>query len=650
MTWRVEAKLKNLGKQFQVRQFDFARELQPFQPDLTDPDGDQTAYGQVFEDVLREARDQRTAGLILMTDGALRALPPHDLDTLSAARKLGDSQIPIYSIGYGASQLSTGSIDIALEDLRVDPIVFEKKLVPITCKIRALGARGKKIRIRVLTEDRRDKRPTESGVLKPAISTQQAKTVREIEISQDAETIMAELSFFPNQAGEIKIALEVEPLENELLTQNNHRETILTVKKGGVNVAYFDQVRPENSRINMVNGADKIQLQFQEVRTGKFAAQTKFDPTWFQKGRFDVYIIGDVRAEWFGAENLRQLEARLEDGAGLMMTGGRQNFSAGGYAESPLVNWLPVQMESSDFVPPGQLNLKTRLNGEVKVVPTAAGLSAYVMQLGSSDQNRSLWAELPALAGATRLKQRDDLVRVWAESPDHNPLLLVSEVGRSRIAAFAADTTWLWCLGNKQESHQRFWRQMILWLARKDADQDQPIWVSVEPRNYIPGATAILNFGVRPVTPDGNVDFQVEVTKPDGTVEKPTPRQSAGTYSAEFTKTSEPGDYWVRVLARKGGQLLPEIATTRFIVDSRDLELDYPSADYEFLKEISSLSGGRSLKSEELPDFLDQLKQRKFNDTARLQLITLWDNWWLLIAFVGLMTIEWIVRKKSGLV
>lgn len=647
-----EPKWKELGKQIQVRQFDFAREIAAYDPALDEGKGDQTAFGKVLEDILRESRERRSLGLLLLTDGAQRALAPYDADPFTAARKFGDVQIPIYTVGYGASSLSTASLDLSVEDLVVEPVVFEKKIVPVTCKVRAVGARGKKIRVRILTEDRTGKRVNETGELKPAPMTAQARTLREFEIKQDAETIPVELTIVPALAGEQKIAVLVEPAEDELLTRNNRRETIFTVKKGGVNVAYFDQLRPEQKFIRPASGADKIQLDWQEVRTGKFANQTRLDPTWFDRGRYDVYIIGDVRAEWFGADNLRKLALRVDEGAGLLMIGGQQNFSTGGYAMTPLVDFLPVKLDQGEYRPAGKLNPGTQLNGDVKLIPTERGLREYVMQLGGGERNRALWMELPPLNGGSRLKPINELVRVWAETPGRDPLLIVNEVGRSRVAAFAADTTYLWYFDGRAELHQRFWRQMILWLARKEADTDQPVWVKVEPRNYAPSDKANLTFGARAAdgTPLTDAEFQVEVTNPKGKVEAATPRKSNEENSAEFANTLEPGDYWVRVTARRNGALLGYTAHTRFIVDARDLELDYPSADYDFLRELSSLSGGASMKPEDIGSLLERLKQTKKNALTRIQVITLWDNWWLLMLFVGLMSYEWYLRKKRGLV
>jgi hypothetical protein len=274
------------------------------------------------------------------------------------------------------------------------------------------------------------------------------------------------------------------------------------------------------------------------------------------------------------------------------------------------------------------------------------------MQLGPPDKNRALWLDLPPLKGATRLKPLSDLTDVWAVAPDGSPLLMAMTIQRSRVAAFAGDTTYLWwTVGNKAELHQRFWRQLIIWLAKKEADTDQPVWVKVMPRTYAPGATVGLSFGARSAdgSPLEDADYQVEVTSPDGQKTKLTPRKSGGENTAEFAKTALPSDYWVRVSARRKEASVGFDASTRFIVDARDLELDYPSADYEFLKEISSMTGGQSVKPEEVDALLDRLNESKTNVT-RVQTITLWDNWGLLLIFVGLMTTEWFLRKKRGLV
>ncbi len=121
---------------------------------------------------------------------------------------------------------------------------------------------------------------------------------------------------------------------------------------------------------------------------------------------------------------------------------------------------------------------------------------------------------------------------------------------------------------------------------------------------------------------------------------------------ATYDKTLESGDYWARVRATVNGQAIAGIAVTRFHVNARDPELDDSTADYSQLREISHSSGGEFLTPEQL---LEKLKNWAENGLPGLSLtrreqITLWDNWFSLLLIVSLLTIEWAMRKKRGLV
>lgn len=647
---RAAAQWKGLQDKIDIRHFEFDRELRPRSEGRKEPDGMMTALGQALEDLVREARQQPTAAILFLTDGSQRALSPYDKDPLVAARKLAEANAPVYPVGYGATSLSSTTLDLAVRDLLVDPVVFEKKLVPLKIQLTGSGAVGKKATLRVLVEDRTGKSLGTSGELKPAPATLTARPVVETEIRKDNEPQTVDLSFIPTTAGELKIAVEVTALDGELIRGNNRLETIITIRQGGLRVAYFDVLRSEQTAIRMVNGSDKIQLDYFQVLGGKFKARTIIPPAAFERGQYDVYLLGDVPAEVFGETNLSNLALRVREGNGLMMLGGLENFSAGGYANTPLADLLPVAL-TADITMAGTPDVKSQSVGPQVIVPTDLGLKRYVMQLTSADKNRARWEGLAPLMGATKLAAKNELVEVWATTREGHPLLLATEVGRARVAAFGGDTTYQWTLHGQGEDHQRFWRQMILWLARKEADSDQPAWVRVEPRNFLPGATVPLEFGARAANGDPINDaiFQVQITRPDGQAVSVPPRSNNGQHTAEFPQTDLPGDYWVRVTARKDASSLGLDAITRFIVDPKDLELDQPNADYDLLRKIAELTGGQLLRSEDLEKFLKDLQGRKLDELTRIQVYPLWDNWWLMLAFVGVMSAEWAIRKRAGL-
>src|SRR6185369_6060636 len=97
----------------------------------------------------------------------------------------------------------------------------------------------RKLNVHLLVEDRAGKKPGEAGEMKVPETTRQSKPRTVIETTKNADLIPVELSYVPDRPGEFKIALEVTPLEGELKPGNNRLETIVTVQKGGINVAYI---------------------------------------------------------------------------------------------------------------------------------------------------------------------------------------------------------------------------------------------------------------------------------------------------------------------------------------------------------------------------------------------------------------------------
>lgn len=644
---------KTLNENVELRYFDFARQLDSAPQAQPDAAGDQTAIGAILDELPKQVGSRRLVGAVLMTDGAQRALAPHDTDPRLAARRLGERQIPVYAVPFGTSGLTGSSLDLAVEDLLVDSLAFEKKIVPVSARIRVLGAANRKLTVRLLVEDRTGKGLGEAGELKVPPATRNTVPIKTIEVSENAAVVPVDLSFLPEQPGEYKLALEVVPLEGELKTANNRQSTLITVRKGGIRVAYFDILRPEQKFIRGVN-AEQIQLDWIQVRTGAFQSLTKIDPELFAPDKYDAYIIGDVPASVFGPDLLDKLADRVFDGAGLMMTGGFHSFGPGGYAETPLEDLLPVRMSPLEVQNAGEIATDLHHLTDLQMLPTSRGLRHYLMRIDAPDENRARWAALFPLQSANKLEKKNELVEVLAATDDGVPLLFAHEVGQARVLAFAGDTTWLWVSHGDAAAHQRFWRQVILWLSRKEQDEDQEVWVRVDPRNFNPGARVPIMFGAQ--TPEGDpipdVDFDVEVITPDGTEQQLTPQRRGDQHSADFLNTQAPGDYWVRVTARKDGTLVGFDAMTRFIVDARDLEMDNPAADPALLQEIAQITGGAVVPPEEFSDFLARLIENDALNPEETYVtrVSLWDNWYFLLTFVGLMTVEWFLRKKRGLV
>jgi hypothetical protein len=95
-------------------------------------------------------------------------------------------------------------------------------------------------------------------------------------------------------------------------------------------------------------------------------------------------------------------------------------------------------------------------------------------------------------------------------------------------------------------------------------------------------------------------------------------------------------------------------AKSRFLVYQQDLELDNAVADPSLLASLSAMTkdvGGQSLAPEELPDLLEQLRAKPLDLEVEAQVKHApWDTWPFFLLFVAVISGEWYLRKKWGLV
>ncbi len=642
----ADPSLKTIAEKAEIRLRDFSDLPKVVETPGPAADGSVTAIGKTLEATSEEMGRSRVPAIILLGDGRQAASGALDVDPVSIAKQFGRAQRAIYSVGFGSTEASNAGIDLALEELDVSREVFQGNVLPIRVRLKAVGAQGQNVKVRVLLENRTGKVDGQSGEMEAVPLSEESKSLVSLVPQNASEDQLIRLQIAPNQAGDLKLAVEAEPLPGEVRKANNRVETMIRIRRGGIRVAYFDIPRPEQKWIRKVNDSTRIQMDFYPIRSGTFLNRNEIPARFFEPGNYDGYIIGDVPATAFTADQLAKLAQCVARGSGLMMTGGHQNFGQGGYAQSALASLFPIEL------PPEN----QQLTDPQKMLPSRDGLSHYVLQITSADQNRTRWEALPPLTGANLLRPRDrSLAQILATSEQGYPLLIAHNVGIARVMVFAGDTTWQWVMKGFAEEHSRFWRQTILWLTRKETDDEQTVWITATPRDLSPGQPTELSFGARDAQsgqPIAEAQYEVTVTNPKGELQPVAVRAGVGMSLATYDKTLESGDYWARVRATVNGQAIAGIAVTRFHVNARDPELDDSTADYSQLREISHSSGGEFLTPEQL---LEKLKNWAENGLPGLSLtrreqITLWDNWFSLLLIVSLLTIEWAMRKKRGLV
>ena len=282
--------------------------------------------------------------------------------------------------------------------------------------------------------------------------------------------------------GEYKLTLEAVPQPGELVTTNNQLSTFVNVLKGGLNVLYIEgALRVEQKFIRRaLDSSPDIKVDY--VRLDPRDPKTR--PRRFRR----TLQAGQVRRLYPGRRRFDGLPRRracaswptcVSRGAGLMMLGGFQSFGPGGYGETPLANVLPVGMDRLERQQPDE-PLRTDLHwpGPLAMRPTPLGLMHFALMLaGNRQENAALWAKLPPLEGANKFHDLAPGAVVLADAGSDKPLLVAHNFGDGRVMAFAGDSTWRWWMHGYESAFKRFWRQIVLWLARKDQAQEGNVWV-----------------------------------------------------------------------------------------------------------------------------------------------------------------------------
>jgi len=641
---------KELAGKFEIRAYTFDAEAHAARVDggaieLPDaPDGRQTAIGSVIEDVLRQEAGKRLLGVLLLSDGAQRAYPPRDLLPQTAANRLRHLGYPLYPLRYGQSRGLGQVQEVAVTELLADQRVFVKNELSVTGQVRIDGYVNRPIPVKLLVEN--------------AAGEMEVVDQQTVKATGDGQRIAVKFSYVPQNPGELKINLEAEPQAGELVTTNNRLSTFVNVLKGGIQVLYLEgfPARPEMPALRRSIGASPdVNLRDVVIDVRSPDTRPAGMNEWFKPGKYDVYVLGDIDSTAFRTEELADLAEAISKGAGLIMLGGLHSFGPGGYAKTHLVNVLPVTMGPLERqLPDSPLNDDLHLPGPIKIQPTPEGLlRSSLMLAGTPQQSAAIWAQLPPLrGGANKFSGLKSLAVVLATTEQGQPLLVSHEYGDGRVMAFAADSTWLWWTHGFEAAHKRFWRQIILWLAKKEESSEGSVWIRLPQRRFEPGQRVEFTVGAQGPTgePIGNATYQAEIALPDGSKPPVALIRSDQGGIGSYRETLQSGDYAIHATVTAEGKQVGT-ARTRFLVLDQDLELDNPVADASMLENLAVMTGGEALVSEELSRTLERLSRQTESLEVQTEVKrTFWDTWPFFLILVALLGTEWYLRKRWGLV
>jgi hypothetical protein len=272
-------------------------------------------------------------------------------------------------------------------------------------------------------------------------------------------------------------------------------------------------------------------------------------------------------------------------------------------------------------------------------------------------ENDRIWSRvapldhLPPLTsakpGATVLATLSD-----AAGDSHRyPVVAWHRYGTGKCLSLATDRLWRLRFKTGDKYHWRVWSQCIQFLTlSRLMGEHKRIRLETDRSTYHDGEQArlyahVLNEDFEPVVQNS---FEITVSGVGDNALKERvslqpDRTSPGLYEGYFTPPAQ-GRY--RVEANEDDKEVSN--TTEFQVAVVKQELLDTKMRLEGLKRIAKLTGGICLSVQDLPKLETLVNTKPLTTTVRSER-PFWDNWLVAVLLVGLLGMEWILRRMHDL-
>ena len=611
-----------------VRTTAFGSRVRPSDGFAVEPTDARTDLAEALRAVAERAR--RTSGpfaprpsaVVVVSDGcANRRLGEAD----AAARDLAARGVSVHAVGAGSSEPTGRTRDVAVRGLRAPDRVFAGNRAEVRATVATLGLKGAAVEV-VLSVDGKE-------AARRKISPADQRTAEEVVFTPVLE-----------DAGPARLALAVGPLEGERVTTNNRAETTVRVEEGGIRVLYLEgRLRPEGKYLaRVLADAREIDLE-RRLLVGQGAEAAAPKPA--DLDGVDVVVLGDLPAKTLPRATLRRLADRARAGQTSVLTvGGLDAYGAGGWGKTPLADLLPFAIRPSD----------KQVKGPLAFRATPEGRAHFVFR-GEEGEAVPLPKDLPPLAGASAVGEVRPGARLLAQAEGGTPLLAARTLGDGRVASVTFDTTWQWALAPAETGgpamHERLWRRLVLWLARRDGRPHEDLWIATDRTQYV------LADADRPPEAEVTVGVRGE-GRPEVRLEGPaagpvslTRRPGTGSGRTEWrgrVPLAAPGAYTVVAEAAVEGE--SKRAETHLAVREQDFELAHLLADRDRLARLTEAGGGSCRPLADLAESLTQVAASlEPQEAPAEQRVRLARGRVFLGVFIALLAAEWVLRRRWGL-
>ncbi len=655
--------LKELQKSHSLQLYTFAGTASPLEvvSESDDPlvaairqlqaEGDATRPAIAVRQVLDDLRGNPPSAILILTDGITTT--GDDDRLVRAAEEARARSVPLIPIGFGSDEPAK---DIQLSDVLAEDVVFVDDPLTFTMQLKAFGYAGRRTNVSLRREDRPD-------VIDSV----------DVELGGEGEPVTVEITDVPREEGDFEYTLTARRLPGETNDDNNAATHRVRVRREQLKVLLaerlprweFRHLKPVLERDPAVQLHTVLQSADLRFADEDVTALARFPVSRDELLSYDVVILGDIDLEYLSAGALDSLRVFVaERGGGLIFIAGPLHNPTD-YVDTPLGELLPIEVN-----PMQADNTDGSASTGFRAVLTIEGRTRSALRLtDSTDENVRVWETLPPLYWLSDVGRRKPGAQVLVEHPTRRnesgplPVIVSQRYGAGQVLFHATDELWRWRERVEDRYYGRYWLQMVRYLSRsKLRGSAQGLELVTDRRVYQPGDTIELQLRVLDPEsrPRDGVVPEVVIEGPRGrqeTVGLTAVPQSPLLYRGRFSSLP-PGAYQARLKtpstdrgkASASDGVQRAVPTVDFRVEVAAGELQVQAFDAAELVEAAEKSRGTYYPFWEAERFLREAPPGRAVPVSTELSIPLWNRWEVLLLLVGLLTTEWICRKRVGLV
>jgi len=610
-------------------------------------EGEVTALGAALEDLARRHSTSNLAGMIVVSDFNQNAGPA----ALKAARNLG---VPIHTVGVGAKTAA----DLAL-GVQAPPHLKEDESTSVEVTVRQEGLEGENVAVRLTAE--------RLGYVGAGPSVQTDIGEKTVTLSGAVEYV--DFPWVPEESGRFQLVAEVEPLPGEIVEENNRAAREITVTDEALRLLFVEHEPTWEWRfIKEVFHRDKL-VGMEGFRTFLSSADPRVRQTnpMFLATRtpprseffeYDVIFLSDLPPAALSPRFCRMTEEFVRSfGGGLVVISGPR-FGPGALADTDLERLLPVKID------PGK-GIYNRQPFRLQLTP-AAEQYKFMQLAGNSRGNERAWDNLGKLPWYQPVERLHPLATALAVHPSHTcvdgktkqPLVAVRRYGRGEVIYFGFNETWRLRKKYGERYYRQLWGQMIQRLSLSHALGAQKRFVlSTDRKRYQADDEVIVTVEA--------YDADFEALREDDLMERTLrgelilpeeAKSDSGGSQPLVLSQVRPGVFETRFPVYSGGEhrvlvvdpITDEGVETAFQVTSLTVERQRAVRNVALEENIALETGGRSFDLTDVGRLADNMELLSHTETS-IEVIPLWNTWFVFFLIVGLLLVEWALRKWVNL-